>query len=40
MAYNLGQNISGLFKVSAQFPFNTNGVEQNFYHEKKNLRVA
>ena len=37
---NLGQNICLLFHVLAQFLFTISETEQNYYHQKVNVRVA
>ena len=38
--YNLGQNICRLFYFSVQFLFTTSEAEQDYYHQKFNVRVA
>ena len=37
--YNLEQTIWRLFHVLVQFFFNTSEMEQDYYHQKKNVRV-
>ena len=40
MSDNLGQNISGLFHVLAQFLFTTSETELDYYNQVVNVRVA
>ena len=40
LRYNLGQNISRLFHVLAQFPLTTGKTQVNVYHHKVSVGVA
>ena len=38
--WNLGQIICGVFEILAQFLFITNQMQLEYYHQKRNVRVA
>ena len=40
LTFNLGQNISNLFHLLAQFLFTTSETKLDYYHQKINVRVA